>query len=89
MTLQKFQAQGLKLLESSVANNQAFRASSPMANPGRLLGEVILVKVAVAEAVAEAVAAVLQEQGTQAGINCLELSCTPIIRKLQRDVFEL
>ena len=70
MTLQKFLARVSKLLESSVANNQAFRASSLMANPGRLLGEVILVKV-----VAVAVAAVLQEQGTQAAINNLELSC--------------
>jgi hypothetical protein len=72
MTLQKFLARVSNLLESSVANNQAFRASSPMANPGRLLGEVILVKVV---AVAVAVVAVLQEQGTQAAINNLELSC--------------
>ncbi|RLS53838.1 MAG: hypothetical protein DWH95_13635, partial [Planctomycetota bacterium] len=60
MTLQKFLAQGLKLLVSSMANSQVFRASSLMANPGRLLGEVILVKVV---AVAVAVGAVLQEQG--------------------------
>lgn len=73
MTLQKFLAQGLKLLESSVANNQAFRESSPMANPGRLLGEVILVKIVVAVVLLE----VLLEQGTQAGISCIELSCRP------------
>ena len=73
MTLQKFQAQGLKLLESSVANNQAFRGSSPMANPGPLLGEVILAKASVEVVLRE----VLREQGTQAAISCLELSCRP------------
>lgn len=73
MILQKFQAQVLKLLESSVANNQALRVSLPMVNPGLLLVAVILAKVVVAVVLLE----VLQEQGTQAGINSLELSWYP------------
>ena len=67
MTLQKFQDQGLKLLESSVVNNQALRVSLPMVNPGLLLVAVILAKVVVAVVLLE----VLPEQGTQEAINSL------------------
>ena len=67
MTLQKFLAKGLKLLVSSVVKYPAFRAFLPMANPGLLQAEVILVKV-----VAVVLLEVLPEQETQAGINSLE-----------------